>query len=258
MARRPVHRLLRLGASGPDVKQLQYGINRKARGWKLERFVVTIDGDLGPQTLNAATKLLYAMGAHGRVMQRARAGYLSEYAQRLLRGTRPRTKAMKALSLARRPKVRTWRLTLGEWALREAERCVGIVEQGGNNRGPEVEQIIREGGGVPGQAWCGWFCAAMYKRAGSKAVTWAWGAVRLLWPLAGIKRVSSPRPGDLVRFTFDHVGLFVRDLGNGTIETIEGNTGDSGARSDSVTGGDGVKRKVRSKALVRDYLRVTR
>jgi hypothetical protein len=52
--------------------------------------------------------------------------------------------------------------------------------------------------------------------------------------------------------------MFVRDRGDGTIETIEGNTGASGAVSDSRTGGDGVYRKVRPKSLVKDYLRVHR
>ena len=154
--------------------------------------------------------------------------------------------------------VRRRRVTLGQKAYREATRLVGIMEQGGNNRGREVEKIIAEGGGLPGQAWCGWFCAAVYKRAGSKAVTWQWGAVRLLWPLAGIRKVSKPRRGDLVRFTFDHVGLFVKDVGNGYVETIEGNTGATGAVSDSASGGDGVYRKRRPKYLVRDYLRVSR
>lgn len=147
---------------------------------------------------------------------------------------------------------------LRERAYQEAKRLVGVMERGGNNVGREVEQIIREGGGLPGQAWCGWFLAAVYRRAGSKAVTWQWGAVRLWLPLSGIRRTYSPKRGDAVRFTFDHIGMFVRDLGNGYIETIEGNTGASGARSDSVTGGDGVYVKHRHKSLVNDYLRVTR
>jgi len=50
----------------------------------------------------------------------------------------------------------------------------------------------------------------------------------------------------------------VKDNGNGTITTIEGNTGRTGAVSDSATGGDGVYVKVRSKSSVTDYLRVTR
>jgi hypothetical protein len=61
----------------------------------------------------------------------------------------------------------------------------------------------------------------------------------------------------MVRFSFDHTGMFVKDNGNGTITTIEGNTGRTGAVSDSTTGGDGVYLKLRSKSTVRDYLRVT-
>ena len=143
-------------------------------------------------------------------------------------------------------------------AYNQAVKLVGVMEQGANNRGAEVEKIIAEGGGLPGQAWCGWFCAAVYKRAGSKAPDWHWGAVRLYVPLSGVSRTTSPQKGDLVRYTFDHIGMFVRDRGDGTIETIEGNTGASGAVSDSRTGGDGVYRKIRSKSLVRDYLHITR
>ena len=74
--------------------------------------------------------------------------------------------------------------------------------------------------------------------------------------MLGIHATSRPRAGDLVRFTFDHVGLFEKDNHDGTITTVEGNTGASGAVSDSRTGGDGVYRKIRSKSLVRDYLHV--
>lgn len=147
---------------------------------------------------------------------------------------------------------------LRERAFAEALDLVGIMEQGGNNRGVAVERVIQEGGGLAGQAWCGWFAAAVYKRAGSRAVEWRWGAVRLMALASGVRRTSRPRKGDLVRFTFDHVGLFEKDNGDGTITTVEGNTGASGAVSDSRTGGDGVWRKVRSKSLVSDYLRVSR
>lgn len=143
-------------------------------------------------------------------------------------------------------------------ALEVAEGLVGVMEHGGNNTGPIVDKIIKANGGVIGEPWCGDFCAYCYRLAGSKAVQRLWASVSALFGLLGIRRTSLPKPGDLVRYTFDHVGLFVRDLGNGTIETIEGNTGTIGAVSDSATGGDGVYRKVREKYLIRDYLRVTR
>lgn len=142
-------------------------------------------------------------------------------------------------------------------ALSEARRLVGVMESGGNNRGREVERIIREGGGLAGQPWCGWFAAAIYKRAGSKIVDGRWGAVRLLFPLTGIRRTSNPQAGDLVRYTFDHVGIFEKHINGSTIECIEGNTGPAGAVSDG-DGSDGVYRKRRSTSLVRDYLEVTR
>lgn len=143
-------------------------------------------------------------------------------------------------------------------ALAEAEKLIGIMERGGNNAGADVARIIRGGGGNPSDrpAWCGYLCAFVYRLAGSKAVSWQWAAVRLLYPLSGVGKTSHPLPGDLVRFTFDHVGLFEKDNGDGTITTIEGNTGTSGAVSDSKTGGDGVYRKIRSESLVRDYLHI--
>lgn len=115
----PVKHALRRGSTGDEVAQLQHGINRKARGWKLNFLEVEVDGELGQVTLNAAVKLLYAMGVYGKPIRRARDNdTLSEYAQRLLRGTRPRTQRMKQLSRARRPKVRAWRLGDGPQILR--------------------------------------------------------------------------------------------------------------------------------------------
>ena len=142
-------------------------------------------------------------------------------------------------------------------AYKVAAGLVGIMEEGGNNAGPMVSKIITANGGVGPEPWCGDFMAYCYRLAGSKSVTRAWAVVRWLGAVAGVTRTSSPQRGDLVRFTFDHVGMFVKDNGDGTIETIEGNTGASGAVSDG-DGGDGVYRKTRAKSLVSDYLRVAR
>jgi hypothetical protein len=139
-----------------------------------------------------------------------------------------------------------------------ATTLVGVMEQGGNNNGPVVAQIIRANGGVVGEPWCGDFQAFVYRHVGSKAVTRSWASVAMLGSLLGVKRTTAPQKGDLVRFKFDHVGMFVKDNGDGTITTIEGNTGASGAVSDSKTGGDGVYKKVRSKTLVADYLHITK
>jgi hypothetical protein len=147
--------------------------------------------------------------------------------------------------------------TLQKRALRAADALVGVMEQGGNNTGPMVNKIIKANGGDIGEAWCGSFIAYCYMQAGSKAVTRSWASVRLLGGVQGVRKVKTPQAGDLVRFNFDHVGMYVKEAGM-FIETIEGNTGASGAVSDSKTGGDGVYRKRRAKSLVNDYLRVTR
>jgi hypothetical protein len=147
---------------------------------------------------------------------------------------------------------------LRERAYDVATTLIGVVEHGGNNSGVMVMKIIRENGGINPEPWCGDTMAYAYRHAGSKSVSRPWASVRLIGRLLGIKRTAAPRRGDLVRFTFDHIGMFVKDNGDGTIETIEGNTGTIGALSDSLGGGDGVYRKRRTKVLVADYLRVAR
>lgn len=250
---------LKIGASGDEVTRLQVALNARSDSRGLPK--VAVDGELGPVTFASVQRVARALGALESTLGEARkSGVVSVGLQRLVRYPEGRTQDQlrRAKDRAVAERKRESLLSLRERAYREADRLVGVMERGGNNRGAEVEDIIHEGGGLPGQAWCGWFMAAVYKRAGSRAVEWRWGAVRLMALVSGVRRTQRPKRGDLVRFTFDHVGMFVRDNGDGTITTIEGNTGRSGAVSDSKTGGDGVYRKVRSKSLVRDYLEVTR
>lgn len=140
-------------------------------------------------------------------------------------------------------------------ALLEAAKLVGVSEAGGNNRGPMVEKIIHYALGVVPEPWCVDFVIWAYGHAGSKIVKPGYPRAVRFMVVKGVVPTTAPRPGDIVRYTFDHTGLFVRDLGT-SIETIEGNTGTGGAVSDG-SSGDGVHRRVRAKSLVRDYLRVT-
>jgi hypothetical protein len=140
----------------------------------------------------------------------------------------------------------------------EAKKLVGVMEVGGNNRGRKVLEIIQFAGGPGPEAWCVDFVIWCYGHAGSTAVRRGFTRAVRFMRAPGLVPTAAPKRGDIVRYTFGHTGLFVKDNGNGTITTIEGNTGRTGAVSDSNTGGDGVYIKVRSKSLVRDYLRVTR
>ena len=179
------------------------------------------------------------------------------------KGTRARAKWFARLKeakamVARREKQLAAARPLRLRALDVAEGLIGVMEQGGNNRGAKVTEIIRANGGAGPEPWCGDFVAWCYRHAGSKSVVRAWAAVRFIGYVTGQGIVKQPKSGDLVCFNFSHVGIYVRTVAPGVIETIEGNTGASGAVSDSATGGDGVYRKRRSTSLVSRYVRVYR
>lgn len=256
-----VHRPLRFGDTGEDVSALQKAAQKVLDHFKID-YDIVIDGEYGPNTHRGVRMAAIGMGALAGNRAALAARRCPESAQRLVRRTRPKNKAERRATRRRksyRQRMRKrWDRTLGQKALDVARTLIGVMEQGGNNTGPIVDKIIRANGGVIGEPWCGDFCAFCYRIAGSKLVQRLWASVYYLGTLLGINKVAVPKPGDLVRFKFDHVGLFEKDNGDGTITTIEGNTGASGAVSDSKTGGDGVYRKVRSKSLVNDYRRVTR
>lgn len=169
-------------------------------------------------------------------------------------------KRLELIARERRAKLEVERREARPLRLRaydEAMKMVGVMEHGGNNRGETVEKIIRYANGTVPEAWCVDGMIWCYGHAGSKLVKPGYPRAVRFMKVTGVHSVASPAPGDLVRFNFDHTGMFVKDNGDGTITTIEFNTGPSGAVSDSSTGGDGVYRKVRSKSLVSDYLHVT-
>ena len=67
------------------------------------------------------------------------------------------------------------------------------------------EKLIAEGGGQAGQAWCGWFMAAVYKRVLKSGVAWARSGCCIRWLASS---VSNPERGRSRPFTFDHIGMF--------------------------------------------------
>ncbi len=147
-------------------------------------------------------------------------------------------------------------------AFAHAQDLVGVMEQGGNNMGPTVSKIIRANGGTGPEPWCGDFVAYCYRLAGSKAVQRAWASAWALGNLAGMGKTRDPKQGHIAVYGFGagHTGLFDKwvDRKAGIFLAIEGNTGASGAVSDSATGGDGVYRKQRHISQVRHFATVTR
>jgi hypothetical protein len=65
-----------------------------------------------------------------------------------------------------------------------------------------------------------------------------------------VSRSMTLRPGDIVVFTFSHIGIVDQDLGD-RFTTIEGNTNRAGSRE-----GDGVYCKNRLDQQIRSIIRI--
>lgn len=50
---------------------------------------------------------------------------------------------------------------------REAHRRIGILEEGGANRGPEIDEWLKEAGCPPGLPWCAAFVSKCFRLAGA-------------------------------------------------------------------------------------------
>lgn len=140
-----------------------------------------------------------------------------------------------------------------------AAQYVGYTESpAGSNR----NQFASRAGHANGQPWCASFVVAVGRECGIR-----FGNESAYTPsLAGAfqaagrwhGRSEEALPGDIVFFDFpdsvqriQHVGIVVRDLGDGRIETIEGNT--SSGNSGSQANGGGVFDRIRPKTAVVGY-----
>jgi CHAP domain len=115
-----------------------------------------------------------------------------------------------------------------------AESQLGQTEQPpGSNEGPAIAQYrSATAGAAPGEPWCAYFASWVARQAGepigqqgqglgsvSEIWSWAQSSGRAVANGPGVV----PKPGDLIVFGGEHVGI-VRDvLPNGQIQTIEGN-----------------------------------
>jgi hypothetical protein len=256
--------------SGADVKRLQRDVNARFERWQINTRI-SEDGEYGPTTRHAAQQVLLGLGI-------APGDYEHGITPRLrgkLRNPRLRTPAEvqrargRKAYLAKLRKRAAARGALRVRAYAEARRMLELdVRESGNNGGPIVMKIIKANGGGGPEAWCGDFMAWCYRKAGSRSVTRAWASVSSYLAVGGLKRTTTPEKGDLVRYTFSHIGMFVcwcdaagKEVGHAAathIKTIEGNTGRVGAVSDSAGGGDGIYLKLRPRNLVLDFVHVTR
>ncbi len=122
----------------------------------------------------------------------------------------------------------------GEQIVRIAESQLGQSEQPpGSNESPAIAQYrTATAGAMPGAPWCAYFASWVARQAGepigaggqglgsvSEVWSWAQSTGRAVTNGPGVV----PRPGDLIVFGDEHVGIVRNVLPNGQIQTIEGN-----------------------------------
>lgn len=115
-----------------------------------------------------------------------------------------------------------------------AESQLGQAEQPpGSNEGAAIAQYrTATAGAMPGEPWCAYFASWAARQAGepigaqgqglgsvSEIWSWAQSAGRAVANGPGVV----PKPGDLIVFGGEHVGIVRAVLPNGQISTIEGN-----------------------------------
>jgi len=142
-----------------------------------------------------------------------------------------------------------------------AESQIGVREKG-NNGGEDVRKFQRATWLDLGPwAWCAAFVCWCYREALKRGddpgfkrprTAGAWDFER--WARdQGANLLKPPGParrGDIIIFTFSHIGVCVLDQKGNRIETVEGNTNPGGGRE-----GDGVYRKTRESDKVRSLIR---
>jgi hypothetical protein len=103
----------------------------------------------------------------------------------------------------------------------------------GSNNGPAISMYrTATVGAMAGEPWCAYFASWVARQAGVPLGDQGqgFGAVSQIWSWAQAhgRAVSNgpgvvPKPGDLIVFGSEHVGIVDRVLPNGDIQTIEGN-----------------------------------
>jgi hypothetical protein len=122
----------------------------------------------------------------------------------------------------------------GNQIVAAAESQIGQAEQPpGSNESPAItEYRSATAGAMPGAPWCAYFASWAARQAGeplgaqgqglgSVSAIWSWaqGAGRAVPNGPGV----TPKPGDLIVFGGEHVGIVKGVLPDGSIQTIEGN-----------------------------------
>lgn len=248
-AEREIHRPLQLqtpNRKGPDVRELQEAINEFFKDVGLDNRV-SEDGEFGPQTKRKSNRSLYLLGADPAGAGNA-GPVFTQAEQKLIRDPGTRTAEQKERSKRRVEEAKRAQSQHGsgaQLAVRAAMSKRGVTESPlGSNRGPFVDEVTRFTGLTPPVYWCGCFaawCAVHEGRADSQPWAMVHNVVMLNYARNGLYGLvdvplSEAKPGDIVSYTFEHIGLIVAEYNGGNLHTVEGNTSAQG----QVSNGGGV------------------
>lgn len=136
----------------------------------------------------------------------------------------------------------------------EARKWIGVKEEGGDNRGPQVEIFQRAVDGIArGESWCagfGFYCLGdVERRHGVKSRVHRSERVLDVWEKSpdDMKQMT-PGPGYFACWIYGlgpngHLEIVQNDITTKDFKTVGGNTGDG---SGVVREGDGVYERIRS------------
>lgn len=118
-------------------------------------------------------------------------------------------------------------------ALQAAETQIGVTEQPpGSNNGPQIA-VYRSAvqGSYPGAPWCAYFVSWAAAQAGAPLGDHGqgFGSVAEItdWAKATGRFTTTPAPGELILFGTAHVGIVKSVNPDGTLTTVEGNSGNA-------------------------------
>ena len=150
---------------------------------------------------------------------------------------------------------------------------VGATEGRGNRIGgdPRMREIYQadglwQDGDTDGYPWCCSFVSLCVQHlirqspfyghvqpprtAGVRKFRTQWAPSQNCLVFAPTDRTRRPHKGDVVVFTFSHIGIVTSTMATG-VRTIEGNTNEAGSRE-----GTTVRRKERTNAVIRCFIRL--
>lgn len=165
-----------------------------------------------------------------------------------------------------KPVATAAKLTLAQKLVELAKKEIGVEEINGTNCGKRVNEYKSATTLDPKQGWP--WCAAFIcwlMREGMKDGSYtfkrpttasAWGFEGWASKENSKVQLKKPhkddiKPGDIVMFTFSHIGLAVSEPHDGYIDTIEGNTDGQGSRE-----GGAVLKKKRKLSAIRSRIRL--